>query len=290
MKLLNNVAFKFKALLFSGFLIASAGCVQEKPKTMENNTLTASTHKAWVSLTVSESKRLIAKGIKVYPPVVERMAKGTILVTKGTTNTYVAEELLDTELGSGDFVLGHILPDNERKLDRSNTRSEVVLVDGKEVETPYVLAMSRMEEGDIVFKGANVVNYEKGQAGVLIGHPTGGTTGNIIPQIEKKRLRLIIPVGLEKCSNQDIDMLNEITKLDKEDVEGKMPYVWSIKGELFTEIEALKQFADVDVLHIASGGIGGAEGAVSLGIFGTQQEVEKALKVVNEVKGEPVFF
>ena len=267
-----------------------SGCISTKSKGMKNIKIENSTHKTWISLTVSESKRLIAKGIKAYPPVQQRLSNGTVLITKGTTNTYVAEELLKVNLGSGDFVLGHILPNNEQKLDRSHTRSEVVLINGEEVNTPYAQAMSRLEKGDIVLKGANVINYEKGQAGVLIGHPTGGTTGNIIPQIKKNDLHLIIPVGLEKCSNQNIDKLNELTQIEKVSIDGNMPYIWSIKGELFTEIEAIKQFADVEVLHIASGGIGGAEGAVSLGIFGSENEVKKALAVIESVKGEPVFF
>ena len=290
MKRWKDRKYKLLTAIYCLSLIMVSGCMSNKPKEMENIKIESSTHKTLVSLTVSESKRLIAKGIKVYPPVVERLKSGTVLVTKGTTNTYVAEELLNVDLGSGDFVLGHILPNDERQLDRSHTRSEVVLINGKEDDTPYVLAMSRMKEGDIVFKGVNVINYEKGQAGVFIGHPTGGTAGNIIPRIQKNKLHLIIPVGLEKCSNQDIDKIDEMTHLEKVSVNGKMPYIWSIKGELFTEIEAIKQFAEVEVIHIASGGIGGAEGAVSLGIFGTESEVEKALKVIESVKGEPAFF
>lgn len=290
MKRIDNKQYKFSLALLLLALVVTSGCKQEKSKEVKDTTILESTHKAWVSLTVSESKRLIAKGVKVYPPVVERMNQGRIIITKGTTNTYVAEELLDIDMESGDYVLGHILPNNERKLDRSKTRSEIVLINGKEEASSYIQALRSMEVGDIVFKGANIINYEKGQAGVLIGHPTGGTTGNIMPQIEKRNLHLIIPVGLEKCSNQDIDLLNEMTKNESISVDSKVPYVWSIKGELFTEIEAIKQFADVEVMHIASGGIGGAEGAVSLGIFGAEKEVEKALKIVEEIKGEPVFF
>ena len=286
----KNKTLKIISLCFGLLLMVGTSCTHQKPEAINTNTTMESTHKAWVSLTVSESKRLIAKGLEKYPPIEQHLDSGTIIITKGTTNTYVAEELLNTKLGSGDFVYGHILPNEERKLDRSHTRPEVVLIDGKEDNTPYVLALSRMKEGDIVLKGANVINYEKGQAGVFIEHPTGGTVGNIMPKIEKNRLRLIIPVGLEKCSNQDIDLLNEITKADKTTVGNKMPYIWSIKGELFTEIEAIEQFADVEVLHIASGGIGGAEGAVSLGVFGSEIEVAKALEFIKSIKGEPAYF
>ena len=50
--------------------------------------------KMTVSLTVSESKRLIAKGIAQHPAVKAALENGIVAVAKGTTNAYVAEELL----------------------------------------------------------------------------------------------------------------------------------------------------------------------------------------------------
>ncbi len=258
-------------------------------KQAENNQINQSTHKTWISLTVAESKRLIARGLMLYPPMTTALESGKIIVTKGSTNTYVAEELTGAEINAGDYILGHILPSGGKPLKRGTARQEIVLYKGKRVDTPYTEALKAMSEGDIVIKGANIINYGKGQAGVLIGHPTGGTTGNITPLIQEKNLRLIIPVGLEKSSHQDIDRLSRLTKQKKEYAAGKMPYIWSIKGELFTEIEAIKQMADVEVEHLASGGIGGAEGAVSLAIFGTKEEVKKALEAIKKVQGEPPF-
>ena len=46
-----------------------------------------------VVLTVSEGKRLIAKGIAEYQPVIEALHKGWVAVAKGSTNAYVVEEL-----------------------------------------------------------------------------------------------------------------------------------------------------------------------------------------------------
>ena len=249
------------------------------------------THQVRVWLTVAESKRLIAKGLKNYAPVKERLANGYILITKGTTNTYVAEEFLNDSLGRGDYVLGHILPaTGDKKLDRSIERKELIFKDGQIVDTAYVDVLKKMTAGDIIFKGANIINYKKGQAGVLIGHPTGGTTGNFYPLVNEKKLRLIIPVGLEKDSSTDIDILSEYSKIPHEEIAKNTPYLWSIKGELFTEIEAIKQFADVEPLHLASGGIGGAEGAVTINIRGSKEEVEKALAAVQSIQGEKPFL
>lgn len=256
-------------------------------KTISVNT----THQARVWLTVAESKRLIAKGLKKYPPVQEKLKSGYLLITKGTTNSYVAEEILNDTLVAGEYVLGHILPATGNvELDKSRNRKELVFKDGVLQDTSYPEMLKEMNTGDIILKGANIINYQKGQAGVLIGHPTGGTTGNIVPAIEEKKLRLIIPVGLEKESSQDIEVLSVLSKVPQEQVHKKAPYVWSIKGELFTEIEAIKQFADVEAIHMASGGVGGAEGAVTLLIRGNKDEVLKALQVVESVQGEKAFL
>ncbi len=248
------------------------------------------THQAWVSLTVAESKRLIARGLIKYPPIKERLNRGYLIITKGTTNAYFVEELINETLAPGEYVLGHILPEKgDIELDRSKTRQELVFKNGVLQDTPYAEALDEMDAGDIVLKGANIINYQRGQAGVLIGSPTGGTTGVIVPKIKERNLRLIIPVGLEKESTQDINLLNQYSKIPHEAIGKRMPNVWNIEGELFTELEAIRQFANVDATHIASGGIGGAEGAVTICIRGEREEVEKALKIINSIQGEPAF-
>jgi hypothetical protein len=49
------------------------------------------------------------------------------------------------------------------------------------------------------------------------------------------------------------------------------------------------QFADVEVYQLASGGIAGAEGAVTLAIKGMPDQVEKAMAAVVSVHGESPF-
>jgi hypothetical protein len=48
---------------------------------------------ALVALTPSESKRVIAKGVAALPEVKRAMERGLIVVGRGTTNAFVAEEL-----------------------------------------------------------------------------------------------------------------------------------------------------------------------------------------------------
>ena len=49
-------------------------------------------------LTVSESKRLIAKGVAASEVLQTALENGTVAVAKGTTNSYIVEELLGEEI------------------------------------------------------------------------------------------------------------------------------------------------------------------------------------------------
>jgi len=45
--------------------------------------------------------------------------------------------------------------------------------------------------------------------------------------------------------------------------------------------------AGVRVTHVGSGGVGGSEGAVVLVVEGEEANVDKAFRLVREIKGEP---
>jgi hypothetical protein len=242
-----------------------------------------------VTLTVAESKRLIAKGLARYAPVQEKMKNGVVIVCRGSSNTYVAEELLQTNLLHGAFLTGRIQPEGSAPLPVKTSIGEIVIHNGVyEPETKFIKGLHAMHPGDIVFKGANLVNYADRTAAVCIGHPTGGTMGMFLPFVEEQGVRLIIPVGLEKQTSQNLTELETKSRADHE-LNKKVPWLKVLPGEIFTEIEAIQQFADVEVYQFASGGISGAEGAVTLAIKGLPKEVEKALDKVRTVHGEPPY-
>ncbi len=243
-----------------------------------------------VTLTVAEGKRLIAKGLAKYPPVQDKLNNGVVIITRGSSNSYLVEEILYTNLARGVFMTGRIQPANSKPVaPDGEPLGELILRNGAvDPDATLIAGLRSMQKGDIIFKGANLVNYREGKAGVCIGHPTGGTMGMFLPFIEKPGIRLIIPVGLEKQTSQNLDELEKISRADR-DASGKIPWIKVLPGELFTEIEAIKQFANVDVYQLASGGIAGAEGAVTLAIKGSPEEVKKALAAVSTVLGEPVY-
>ena len=230
-----------------------------------------------VRLTVGESKRLIAKGITANEDVQERLKNGIVIITLGTTNT------------RGSFVTGRIFPSSKTDFAKDLKRhDEIVLINGKVSDIPYVNALERMTEKDIVFKGANMLNYAKRQAAVCVGAPDGGTVAKLRKYTDQGKGRWIVPVGLEKETTQDLFEIQRLVNGSSHRAKGTVRLNVT-QNNVYTEIEAIKEFADVDVFVTAKGGVDGAEGGVSLLVCGSEQEVGKANEIIRQISGEPAF-
>lgn len=239
-------------------------------------------------LTVAESKRLIAKGIAKHPAVQAARTSGFVAVAKGTTNAYVVEELLGRGIDKCQYVLGAVQPARS-KVKIGGNWPDLVLKDGKVVEGATVKdTIQQMGPGDVFIKGANALNYAARVAGILIGHPTGGTIGSTLGCVIARRIHFIIPVGLEKNIVTDIRAAHRVLA-DVEESRGHVPALWPVEGEIFTEIEALEVLAGVQAIQIGAGGVGGAEGAVRLLLWGSDEEIEQAARLVESIQDEPLF-
>ena len=241
-------------------------------------------------LTVAEGKRLIGRGVAQMPIVRRALKKGMVIITKGTTNTYVAEEILGRKLPHGPLVYGRVYPaKGGERLEKQKPMPEIVLVDGKEAkDLPFAEALTKLQPGDVVIKGGNALDYEHGLAGVMIGAPNGGTSGAIMPYVVARKAWLVIPIGLEKevaggLVDLSLKMREPVRSL------GFVPSMFLLSGEIVTEIEALGILGDVEVFQAGAGGIGGAEGAVRLVMRGSEANVKKALAIVESVQGEKPF-
>ena len=245
---------------------------------------------AQVVLTVSESKRLIAKAVAQMPIVKEALKNGMVIITKGTTTTYVAEEILGKKIEHGAFVYGRVYPaKGGKELKPADSINEVIFINGKlQGDLNLAEAVKKLKHGDVVVKGANALDYENKIAGGIVSGPTCGTTGTIMPYVIGAKANLVIPVGLEKqVAGNIIDITNKMRE-PIESINEVYP-MYILTGHIVTEIEALKTLADVSAFQVAAGGIGGAEGSVRLVCRGTRNQVEKALKIVDQIQGEPPF-
>ena len=247
--------------------------------------------KAHVKLTVSESKRLIAKGVAAMPEVRRALDAGMIALGTGSTNSYVYEELLGTRIDLTAFRSGLVLPSRKRAKDYANLASEVlpdlVLHDGQPVEDlDRYSAVEQMGRGDVFIKGANALSPDRRVAAVLIGADNGGTVGQTIGHILGKGITLVVPIGLEKLVCDDLmDSARHLLEPD-----GISPRLAPIPGKVVTEIEALATLTGVHARQIAAGGVGGAEGTVWLLVEGDEDQIERTRAIVDEIHGEPPWL
>jgi len=289
-----------KIVVFVSTVILMISCAQEnkESKTMEQvktdqhvTPVAAGDVMAGINLTVAEGKRLIAKGIANHPGVKAKLTKGTIIITSGSTNTYIAEELANLNAPHGSFMTGNVTPQGTPGVNEGLERvPNIVLIDGKQITIDFEEALKQTVEGDIIFKGGNMLNYEKQQAAVCIGAPDGGTTIRVRSVTTGEgKAKLIVPIGLEKQVYGDLNDYEQVAAAKTEQLT-HLPRVWVHQNaEIFTEIEAIRTFASVNIVPFAAGGLAGREGGISLMIYGAKEEVQKVLDLIASIQGEAPF-
>ncbi len=248
-------------------------------------------------ITPVAGKRLIAKAVAEHDAIRDVLKSGTLVIIAGTTNGYIAEEIL-SKINQNEgfsrkrFFRGIVLPpggpvtSSGRIKDESEFPGDVVIKDGIWQKGKTIFdVVDDLEEGDVILKGINALNHPKGQAGIYIGDPYGGTIGASIQAVIGRRIRLILPVGLEKRIYEDINDLAR--KLNAPGSTG--PRSLPVAGDIITEIEAISILTGAKAELVASGGVSGAEGSIWLAIGGDDNQMNAVEKLLKSVMGEPNF-
>lgn len=237
-------------------------------------------------VTTSAGKRLIGKAMVSRPDIKAVLEKGTLAIIAGTTNGYVAEEIL-MSLGQADgfsrkgFRRGMTVAPGA-KVSRSEFPGDVIITDGEWQKGKTIFDVEdALDTGDIVLKGANAFDAN-GNPAVQIGNPKGGTVFAALSAAVGRRVRLIMPVGLEKRVLEDVFTLAK--RCNAPDAEG--PRLIPVPGEIFTELDAIKLLTGVDACLIAAGGVYGAEGSSWLGVAGTEDQIQAASDLVRSISHE----
>ncbi|MGI6174266.1 MAG: hypothetical protein ACOYI8_10275 [Christensenellales bacterium] len=230
-----------------------------------------------ILLTPEDGKRLLARELMRREDIQKALFERTVVIIAGTTNAYVAEEALE--------MIGDKAPFNREAFVRGVTRpadrdrqifppaEDVVIEKGKRREglTIFDIAPS-LSRGDVILKGANAVHLATRTAGVLIGSDVGGTLMPCIAAAVGRRVRLIVPVGVEKRVEKPIAELCRLA--NRADAEG--PRMCEVPGEIYTELEALAPF---EPEIFSSGGTEGYEGICRLLVqCGDAREIRDFLK------------
>jgi hypothetical protein len=244
-----------------------------------------------VTLTPSEGKRLIGKAVAALEPVQTALRNGTIIITIGTTNAYVFEELMGKKIeNKGLFAAGVVTAKGCGLTVPEKRYKHQVIVKGKvtEMETselPKVL--SGMGPSDVFIKGANAID-PYGSAAVMLSGGAGGTMGACWGYISANGVQFVIPVGLEKlvpCSLIEAAQRTGNKRVDK--ALGLGVGLMVVSGEVITEIEAFSLLTGVEAIPIGGGGIDGGEGSRTFIIQGDEASIELCEATVKAIKGEP---
>lgn len=247
-------------------------------------------------ITPAAGKRLIGKAIVKHAAVAAALKKGTVVIIAGTTNGYVAEEILLTLGLAGEFkknrffrgiTLPPIRPTKDGRLpDESAFPGDVVIKAGVWQKGKTIFdVVDDLKEGDVILKGVNAIDLIQKRGAILIGHPKAGTIGVSLQAVAGRRVRLILPVGLEKRVAENLDELAE--KMNEPGAQGAR--LLPVPGEIFTELDAIALLTGATAQLVAAGGVCGAEGSVWLAISGEPAQENAAAALLKSVADEPAF-
>ncbi|HWQ19808.1 MAG TPA: hypothetical protein VN455_08520 [Methanotrichaceae archaeon] len=248
-------------------------------------------------ITPASGKRLIGKALAKHPALKNSLDSGNVIIIAGTTNGYVAEEVLNSiDQAEGfsrqRFFRGITLPpwrptaESGRMLDTSGFPGDVVITNGIWQKGKTIFdVVDDLKDGDVILKGANALDPVRRQAAIYIGDTKGGTTGAALQAVVGRRVQLILPVGLEKRTTGD---LNELAiRLNGPGLKG--PRLLPVPGQVFTEIDAISLLTGAKAELVAGGGVCGAEGSIWLLVSGNGEQEAAAEKLIKSISWEPGF-
>jgi hypothetical protein len=255
---------------------------------------------AQVVLTPTESKKLIAKAVVKLDMVKQAAAEGLIVLHPSSSTYFIFEELIGAKPMTNHWVCGVVAPrgmcvemamalggntPQGAEYDPGKLGGLWAIKKGKVItENTTSVLMEQMTAKDVYIKGVNALDTQ-GNVGILCGER--GALGLIISAWKKKKFTLIYPAGLEKLIPIPVRQAAIVAK------QAKYEYGMGLPAGLFpcpggktiTEMEAVKILSGAEAVPIASGGLGGAEGATTLIIEGTDKQVSKAIKFIEQSKG-----
>jgi len=243
--------------------------------------------RAVFTLTPAESKRLIAKAVVEMEEVKIAKERAYIILAGGTTNGFIAQELLKEKIEPQRFTAGTNIcgllcvtnPDDRHLF-------PVVIEKGHLSKKDFKAALEDFSIHTVFIKGANAVD-PMGNVGVITSGWDGGTVGNSLGILTSTGLRYVVPVGLEKLIPSVPDACASVgSKTFDYSLGANFGMFLIANANVVTEIRALKILANVEAKLVAAGGIGGSEGSVVLVAEGMEPGVKKVISLIESIKGE----
>ena len=241
--------------------------------------------------TPAESKRFIAKAVARLPEVALAKTEGELAIGHGSTNVYVAEEIFG-ECANRDRYLSGVVVNRILCVTQAEDKPQMLMWQ-KGVRTAPGATMDETLRGfgaaSVFIKGANAVDPE-GNVGVFVANPAGGTIGWSYGILSARGCHLIVPVGLEK-------LIPSVRAAARSCGQDTFYYCHGIRigmipimnATVVTEIDAFRILFDLEAVHVGGGGMNDSQGAVVLVAEGDQQKLDRAIALIESIKGEPTL-
>jgi len=241
---------------------------------------------ALLSLTPAESKHLIARAVAAEPVVQRAMAEGVIIISLGTTNAAVVQALTGNGIDPMRFSAGLVQRGYLCPTPAEDRLPTLVLHRGELSDLRLEDAM-KLDVEVVIIKGANAVDHE-GRIGVLMASPDGGTLGKLLMPARAAGFPILCPVGLEKLIPNVTAACQALGQRRLTRSLGARCGMMQLVGaRAVTEIESFALLSRVQAMHVASGGVAGGEGSVTLALAGEPDRLAHALNIVESIKGAP---
>jgi hypothetical protein len=256
---------------------------------------------AQIVLTPAESKKLIAKAVAGLETVQLAVKNGIVALHPSSSTYFIIEEITGSKPKTNYWVCGVVTPrgmcvemamvlgagltPDEESANPGDLQGTWVIEKGQmRGEEKLSNLLNRMTPSDVYVKGVNALDRE-GNVGVLFG--LEGSMGYIQAARRNRGFTIIYPAGLEKLIPLPVKEAAKEAKLARYEFGMGMPVGLypCPPGVTVTEVRAIEILSGASAIPIASGGLGGAEGAITLVLKGKAGEVKKALDFVEQSKG-----
>ena len=256
---------------------------------------------AQIVLTPAESKKLIAKAVAGLDAVQRASKEGIVALHPSSSTYFIIEEITGSKPKTNYWVCGVVTPrgmcvemamvlgagltPDEESTGPGDLQGTWVIEKGQlQGEEKLSNLLYRMTPSDVYVKGVNALDPE-GNVGILFG--LEGSMGYIQAARKKRKFIIIYPAGLEKLIPISVKEAAKEAKFNRYESGMGMPVGLfpCPAGVTVNEVRAIEILSGASAIPIASGGLGGAEGAITLVLKGKADEVKKALDFVEQSKG-----
>lgn len=235
-----------------------------------------------------ESRRLIGKAVAALPEVQTAYKEAEMIIAHGSTNVFVAEELIGYCPQKNYYLSGQVINSVLCQTHPDEKPPMIKLVKGELVPPAPMMdeTLRNFDDRCVFIKGGNAVDFDF-NAGIFCAHPGAGTIGFAYGTLSARGSHLIIPIGLEKL----VPSVTRAARYMGQDTfyyhagqrTGMMPLT---NATVITEIQAFDILFGIEAIHVGGGGAMGSEGSVVLVAEAEQGHMDDVVKIYEAIKGE----